>query len=116
MALESTSTTWEEALLDFHYHLKAARAVKTVRFYEVQLRQLVKWTDAEGVAYGAFGKRHLDRYLAERAQTVFHTTHCHDAVYAKAFFRWCAGNDLFLLVRCGNSTIKMTVSGAWRTL
>jgi integrase len=92
----ATSTTWDEAYRDFLLHLKATKAAKTVSFYDVQLRQLIRWADREGVPFTAFGKRHLDRYLAERSTTVSRTTMRHDAVAAKSFFKWCARNDLIL--------------------
>lgn len=43
-----------------------------------------------------FGKRHLDQYLAHRLDTVSPTTVRHAGVTAKAFYKWCAQNDLLL--------------------
>jgi len=54
----------------------------------------VKWADANAVPFHAFGKRHMDKYLAERAKTVARTTLHHDGVAAKAFFKWCVRYDL----------------------
>ncbi len=88
------STTWYDAFQEFSLHLQATRAAKTHRFYTVQLRQLIRWADDNNVPFTGFGKRHLDRYLIERAKTVAPTTLRHDAVAAKAFFRWCQRNDI----------------------
>lgn len=96
MALESTPPTWDEAYRDFILHKKATRAQKTVRFYDVQLRQLIHWADSERIPFEKFGKRHLDQYLAHRLETVSRTTVRHDGVAAKAFYKWCAQNDLLL--------------------
>jgi len=42
-----------------------------------------------------FGKRHLDRYLIFRqGKGLAPGTLKHDAVATKAFFRWCARNDI----------------------
>ncbi|MBV9849938.1 MAG: hypothetical protein JO250_09725 [Armatimonadetes bacterium] len=91
----SQSFTWEEALREFSLHLRATRARKTQRYYAVQLGGLARWASENGVPFAGFGKRHMDRYLAGRAdagraQLTLH----HDAVCAKAFFRWCQKNDL----------------------
>jgi site-specific recombinase XerD len=86
--------SWDEALSEFLTWYEAHRAAKTGRFYRVQLRQLVRWADENGVPFASFGKRHMDRYLAERARTVSRTTLHHDGVAAKAFFKWCARYDL----------------------
>jgi Site-specific recombinase XerD len=96
MAIGPYSPTWEEALKDFLLHIKATKAPKTLRFYDVQLRQLIRWTGRESVDFTSFGKRHLDRYLAERAESVSRNTLRHDAIAAKSFFKWCAKNDLLL--------------------
>lgn len=94
METSSTSnTTWDESVREFLLHLQASKAVKTVRFYDVQLRQLTRWADENNAPFASFGKRHLDRYLAHRSKTVSRTTLRHDAVAAKAFFKWCARND-----------------------
>lgn len=93
MALENIDPTWTEVLRDYLFHLKAGKAPKTVRFYETQLRQLIRWADENAIPFDRFGKRHLDRYLAERAQKVSRTTLRHDAVAAKAMFKWAARND-----------------------
>ena len=95
--METSSTpniTWSESVREFLLHLQAGKAVKTVRFYDVQLRQLTRWADENSAPFDKFGKRHLDRYLAQRSKTVSRTTLRHDAVAAKAFFKWCARNDL----------------------
>jgi site-specific recombinase XerD len=96
MALGSTSTTWEEAYKDFLLHIKATRAPKTYLFYAGQLRMLIRWTEKENVSFEKFGKRHLDRYLAERSESVSRATMRHDAIAAKSFFKWCARNELIL--------------------
>ena len=94
MALGYTHSTWYEAFKDFLTSLEAHnRAEKTVRFYNVQLGQLVRWAATEEIPLEQFGKRHLDRYLAERRQKVGRTTLRHDAVCAVAFFKWCARNE-----------------------
>ncbi len=95
MASVSTETTWDEAVKEYLLHVQATRTQKTVRFYDVQLRQLLLWTDESLIRFGEFGKRHLDRYLVFRQQGGKSlTTVKHDAVAAKAFFRWCSRNDI----------------------
>ena len=91
----NVSFTWEEALREFSLHLQATRAKKTQRYYEVQLGGLTRWAAANDVSFAGFGKRHMDRYLAARIEAgrAPLTLH-HDAVCAKAFFRWCQRNDL----------------------
>jgi Site-specific recombinase XerD len=96
MAIDTYEPTWEEALKDYLTHARASRAHKTCLFYRCQLSQLVRWAGREEVPFEKFGKRHLDRYLAERRETVGRSTLRHDAVAAKAFFKWCAKNDLLL--------------------
>ena len=87
--------SWEEALHEFRLHLRATRAKKTLHYYDVQLGGLVRWANENAVPFAGFGKRHMDRYLAGRAEVgrAPLTLH-HDAVCAKAFFRWCQRNDL----------------------
>ncbi len=89
------SFSWEEALHEFQLHLHATRAKKTQRYYEVQLGGLIRWATDNDVPLVGFGKRHMDRYLAGRAEAgrAPLTLH-HDAVCAKAFFRWCQRNDI----------------------
>lgn len=89
-----TDITWKDATREFLLHIQASRAPKTLRFYDVQLRQLVAWAEKEQVSFTQFGKRHMDRFLIERAKTVMPSTLRHDAVATKAFFRWCARNEL----------------------
>lgn len=90
------TTPWEEAVQGFLLHLTASgRAPKTVRFHKVQLGGIAHWATAQSIPLDAFGKRHLDAYLASRVnQGVAQTTLHHDAVSAKAFFKWCTRNDL----------------------
>jgi site-specific recombinase XerD len=95
MANAFHTITWEEALREFHLHLKASRAAKTARYYEVQLLGLIRWANDDNIALTEFGKRHLDRFLAERiAQGKKPITLRHDALCAKVFFAWCAKNGL----------------------
>ena len=90
----TSSVTWEEALRSF-LHLKAIRAVKTVRFYEVQLKSIIRWANAHQVALDRFGKRHLDEYLGDRLDRgTSRTTLHHDALCAKVFLKWCSRNDI----------------------
>ncbi len=95
LAPTTQAFTWGEALREFLLHLRATRARKTQIYYEVQVGGLARWADANGVPFAGFGKRHMDRYLAERtdAGKAPLTLH-HAAVCAKAFFRWCQKNDL----------------------
>lgn len=93
MPLGSSLSTWNEALQDFVYHLQATKADKTVRFYQTQLRQIITWAEQEDISFERFGKKPLDRYLALRSKSVSRATVRHDAIAAKAFFRWCARND-----------------------
>jgi site-specific recombinase XerD len=90
----SNPYTWNEAISEFLIWQEGHRAEKTVRFYRVQLRQLTKWTDENRIGFKQFGKRDMDRYLAERSKTVGRSTLSHDGVAAKAFFKWCARYDL----------------------
>lgn len=89
----ASSFDWSDALADFLTWYAGHRAEKTARFYAVQFRQLVRWADANQIPFGGFGKRHMDKYLAERATQVGKTTLHHDGVAAKVFFKWCAKND-----------------------
>jgi integrase len=59
----------------------------------VQSRQLIRWAEEEGVPFAQFGKRHMNRYLAKRRETVSRSTLRHDGVAAVAFLKWCARND-----------------------
>lgn len=91
----TNGVTWEEALREFLLHKQATFAAKTVRYYRIQLTELVRWADAETVSFETFGKRHMDRYTAHRiAQGKARLTLYHDGVCAKNFFAWCARNDL----------------------
>lgn len=95
MVTESTILTWQEALREFLLHLEATRAEKTRLFYQVQLGRLVAWTEEQHIPLEAFGKRHLDRYLVDRARAgLFPTTLHADALCAKALLRWCVKNDI----------------------
>ena len=90
-----TVSTWEEALRDFLLHLKATRAEKTVRYYSVQLGLLARWAEGQQIPLQGFGKRHMDRYLVERAKSGRRPlTIRHDCVCAKAFLRWCSRDDI----------------------
>ncbi len=91
----SETLTWDEAFREFSIHLQATRAQKTQRYYEVQLRGLIRWATREDVPFARFGKRHLDRFLILRAdEGCAPMTIHHAAVCAKAFFRWCQKNDI----------------------
>lgn len=95
MVTVSQTLTWDEAVREYLLHIQAVRAKKTVLFYRVQLSQLVRWCEDEKIGLSSFGKRHLDRYLVQRQQDGRAPgTLQHDAVAAKAFFRWCARNDI----------------------
>ncbi len=91
--VSTQSFTWDEALHEFH--LQATRVKKTQRYYEVQLGGLARWATQQDVSPAVFGKRHMDRYLAARAESgkAPLTLH-HDAICAKAFFHWCQKNDI----------------------
>src|SRR5438046_1093899 len=87
--------TWNFAIREFLLHKEAHFARKTVVYYRTQLTGLAVWADENNVPFSSFGKRHLDRYLIERAnQGKAKLTVHHDAVCAKAFFDWCAKNDV----------------------
>ena len=91
----SQTLTWDEAFREFRIHLQATRAQKTQRYYQVQLGGLIRWATQESVSFSGFGKRHMDRYLVGRAEAgCAPLTLHHDAVCAKAFFRWCQRNDI----------------------
>lgn len=86
--------TWEGALRSFLLHKKATRAEKTVRFYRIQLTQLVHWANANRITLEGFGKRLLDEYLSFRLDRgLSRTTTGHDALCAMVFTEWCAKND-----------------------
>jgi len=91
----SPTFSWEEAYHEFRLHLQATRAPKTQRYYEVQVGGLIRWAKTQDVPFAGFGKRHMDRYLITRSETgCAPLTIHHDAVCAKAFFRWCQRNDI----------------------
>jgi len=75
--------TWEEALQEFLYHLKANRAPQTLRFYRVQLSQAIRWCNANQIPFGTFGKRHLDRYLSFRKESCVCAPH--STIHCRAF-------------------------------
>ena len=87
--------TWEEALREFLLHKQASFAPKTVRYYRIQLTQLVRWANANAIPLDGFGKRQMDRYLVDRSQEgkAPLTLH-HDAICTKALLTWCQKNDL----------------------
>ncbi len=74
-----------------------------------------RWSDANDVPFAGFNKRHLDRYLIERAKTVSPTTLRHDAVSAKSFFRWRQKNDLPRIRRCASTRPSSACSTATAT-
>jgi len=79
----------------FPLHLRATRAKKNQRYYQVQLGGLARWATDQDAPFAGFGKRYMDQYLvkhsdAGKAPLPLH----HDAVCAKAFFHWCQKNDL----------------------
>jgi len=87
--------TWEEALREFLLHKEAAFSPKTVRYYRAQLITLVRWAETEDIPLDRFGKRHMDRYLVERAKSGRRPlTIRHDCVCAKALLKWCSRNDI----------------------
>lgn len=87
--------TWDEAVREFLLHKQVVFAEKTVCYYQVQLKELVRWANAEAIPFDVFGKRHMDRYTAYRiGQGKSRLTLYHDGVCAKNFFAWCAKNDL----------------------
>lgn len=86
--------TWEGALRSFLLHKKATRAEKTVRFYRIQLTQLIHWANDNGIRLENFGKRILDEYLGYRLDGgTSRTTMGHDSLCAMVFTEWCAKND-----------------------
>ena len=115
LASATPQVTWGEALREFLLHKEAAFAKKTVRYYKVQLGGLVAWAEHNDVPFAGFGKRHLDRYLIERAKTVSPTTLRHDAVSAKSFFRWRQKNDLPRIRRCASTRPSSACSTATAT-
>lgn len=63
MATATPCFTWEDALQEHISYTRVTRAKKTLRYYEGQPEKLAKWADANGVPFGSFGKRNLDRYV-----------------------------------------------------
>lgn len=95
MLTDFSSTTWNEAIKGFILHLKATRAPKTAYFYEIQLRNLSRWTEAQQVPLEKFGKRSLDAFLVFRQeQGKSQSTLHHDALCAKVFMKWCQKYDV----------------------
>lgn len=89
------SLSWDEALGEFVLHLRATRAPKTARYYKVPLHALTLWADANDVPLVSFGKRPMDRFMADcRAAGLRPTTLHHDAICARNFLRWCVKNDI----------------------
>lgn len=89
------TVSWSMALREFLLHKEANYAIKTVRYYKVQLSNMIAWAEQNDIPFEGFGKRHLDRYLVERqregkSQLTVH----HGAICAKAFMTWCQKNDL----------------------
>lgn len=110
---QTSSHTWDEAVREYLLSVQATRAPKTARFYDIQLRQLVLWAHENDVAFDSFGKRHLDRYLIHRQEKGLSPgTLKHDAVAAKAFFRWCARNDLIDRSPLGEYQVRNTPAPA----
>lgn len=68
MVTDFSTTTWEEAIKSFLLHLRGTRAVKTVRYYKIQLSQLALWATRESVSLERFDKRHMDTDLVYRAE------------------------------------------------
>lgn len=80
---QNPSFTWKEALHEFRLHLRVTRALKTLHYYDVQLGGLARWSNENAVPL-------VGRAEAGRAPLTLR----HDAVCAKAFFRWCQRNDV----------------------
>ena len=86
---------WGTAIEEFLLHVEATRATNTRTFYDVQLRSLRNWAESEGIAFGDFRKKHLDRFTVFRTnQGMKPTTVHHGAACAKKLFRWCTSNQL----------------------
>ncbi len=95
--MQTPIATWEGALRSFLLHKKANRAEATVRYYRVQLAQLVKWANERHVGLEDFGKRSLDAYLGDRLDNgASRTTLRHDSLCATVFTQWCSKNDYLL--------------------
>jgi site-specific recombinase XerD len=87
--------TWEEPVREFLLHYEATRSANTRKYYAARLRTLSEWAAAEGIAFGEFSRRHLDRYVISRQREGRKpTTVQHCAAAACTFFSWCARNDL----------------------
>jgi len=55
MVTDFSTITWDVALREFLLHLKATRADKTRRYYDVQLRGLITWANANDISFLQFG-------------------------------------------------------------
>jgi site-specific recombinase XerD len=87
--------TWEEPVREFLLHYKATRSANTHAYYAARLSTLTAWAGEEGVAFGEFSRRHLDRYvIARREAGRKPTTVQHAAATTCTLFAWCAKNDL----------------------
>ncbi len=50
MVTDFSTRTWEEAIKSFLLHLRATPAVRTVRYYKIQLSQLALWATQESIS------------------------------------------------------------------
>src|SRR5438270_874717 len=95
MLTDLAPVSWEEAVRGFVLHKKAVRSLRTAAFYRNYTINLARWADRQGLRLTEFTKRHLDEYLAYRADLGKKpTTLHHDALAAKVLFKWCTRNDL----------------------
>jgi len=53
--------TWAEPAREFLLHHKATRSKNTCAYNGARLSTFTAWAGEEGVAFGEFSRRHLDR-------------------------------------------------------
>lgn len=86
MALQKID--WQDAIADFLMDVRGSHELKTVMFYQAQLRLLSRWAEGKRVRLQDFRAKDMREYLAGRV-TVSDATRRHDAVCAKALLRFC---------------------------
>ena len=95
MITQTPSLTWEEAHKSFYLHKRAVRSANTAIWYRKYVKGLMNWAEAQEIPLEKFTNRHIDQYLAFRADAgkAPATIH-HDELTACVFFEWCFKNDV----------------------
>ncbi len=111
---ECEEVTWDEAVQDFVQQMHGGSAPKTQKFYLSLLSLLGRAQEARGVRVQDFRVRDLRSYIAARAGAgISDRTRRHDAVAARAFCRYCAGQRYMPVNPLeGYAVPRASVSGA----